>query len=59
MGGGKSSSSSAPVVTEEQKAQLRAQTGLLPTLLILRMCPTCQYLDCKSLHPFSKVYHAL
>jgi hypothetical protein len=29
MGGGKGSSSSAPVVTEEQKALLRAQTGFL------------------------------
>ena len=34
MGGGKSSGSSAPVVTEEQKAQLRAQTGLLTDTLI-------------------------
>ena len=29
MGGGKSSSSSAPVITEEQKELLRAQTGFL------------------------------
>lgn len=34
MGMGKSSGSSAPVVTEEQKAQLRAQTGLLTDTLI-------------------------
>lgn len=34
MGGGKSQGSSAPVVTEEQKAQLRAQTGLLTDTLI-------------------------
>lgn len=34
MGGGKSSGSSAPVVTEEQKAQLRAQTSLLTDTLI-------------------------
>ena len=34
MGGGKSSSSSAPVVTQEQKDQLKAQTGLLTDTLI-------------------------
>jgi len=34
MGGGKSSGSSAPVVTQEQKDQLKAQTGLLTDTLI-------------------------
>jgi hypothetical protein len=34
MGGGKSSGSSAPVVTQEQKDQIAAQTGLLTKTLI-------------------------